>query len=73
MYHINFRGDGSIPIVFAFHLVGTRSKFYPETNHWMWEFEDDELKDTVRTYIDNNKIKYGSMKNVDNKNQNHNT
>ena len=63
---INFCGDG-ILIAFVFNLVQTHSKFHPKTNHWMWEFEDDKLKDKVMTYIDNNKNKYNSMKNIDNK------
>ena len=62
----NFCDDG-ILIAFVFRLVWTHSKFHPKTNHWMWELEDDKLKDKVRTYIDNNKSKYDSMKNDDNK------
>ena len=61
---IDFRGDG-ILIAFVFHLLRTYSKFHPETNHWMWEFEDNKLNDKVRTYIDNNKSKYDAMKNSD--------
>ena len=41
--------------------------FTPKQNLWMWEFEDDKLKDKVMTYIDNNKSKYDLMKNVENK------
>ena len=40
---MDFRGDG-ISIGFVFCLVPTCSKLHPETNHWIWEFEDDKLK-----------------------------
>ena len=33
----------------------------------MWEYEDDTLKDKVKICIDNNKSKYDSMKNDNNK------
>ena len=64
-YRIDFRGDG-ILIAFIFCLVRARSKVHPKTNNWMWEFNDDKLKDKDRTYIDNNKSKYDAMKDVEN-------
>ena len=64
-HRIDFCGNG-ISIAFVFCLVQTRTKFHPETNHWMWEFEHAKLKDKVRTCIDNSKSKYVVTKNVDN-------
>ena len=58
--------DG-ILIAFVFRLVRTHSKFHPKTNHWMWEFKDDKLKDKIMTHIDDNKNEYDSMKTVESK------
>ena len=47
-HRIDFCGD-NISIAFVFCVAQTSSSFHPKTNHWMWEFKDDKLKNKVRT------------------------